>query len=131
MEGGRGVFVMTNGDRGSALAQEIILAVAAEYGWPEPRHQEIILADLPVATLQEISGIYRLEEDEMDIILTVEDDHLRADLGGIEVRHFHPTGENFLIDLSDGARFRIHRDGDGAAIAIEILGAGLRAEKVG
>lgn len=37
IEGGRGVFVMTNGDQGSALAQEIVLAVAREYGWPEPR----------------------------------------------------------------------------------------------
>lgn len=129
--GGRGVFVMTNGDRGSALAQEIILAVAKEYRWPEPRYQEVILADLPEATLQEIAGTYRLEGDDLDITLTVDGDHLKADLGGTDVRRFHPTAENFLIDLSDGTRFRILRDVDGAAIAIEILGAGLRAKKVG
>ncbi len=131
MEGGRGVFVMTNGDRGSALAQEIFLAVAEEYGWPEPRYQEITLADLPAADLQIIAGSYRLESEEMDIVITVEGDHLRADLGGIEVIHLHPTAESFFIDLADGTRFRFHRDEGGAAVAMEVLGAGLTAEKVG
>jgi len=131
MEGGRGVFVMTNGDRGSALAQEIILAVAEEYGWPEPRYQEVILAELPASILQNIAGTYRLESEGLDIVITVEGDHLRADVGGLEVIHLHPTAESFFIDLADGTRFRIHRDEDGAAIAFEVLGAGLRAEKVG
>jgi len=47
IEGGRGVFVMTNGDQGSALAQEIILAVAREYLWPAPRYQEVNLGGDP------------------------------------------------------------------------------------
>jgi hypothetical protein len=36
VEGGRAVVVMTNGDRGSSLAAEIIRAIRAEYAWPEP-----------------------------------------------------------------------------------------------
>jgi CubicO group peptidase (beta-lactamase class C family) len=32
-EGGRGAVVMTNGDRGGALANEIMRSIAAEYGW--------------------------------------------------------------------------------------------------
>ena len=39
-EGGRGAIVMTNGDRGSALANEILRAISAEYGWPDYRVQE-------------------------------------------------------------------------------------------
>ena len=34
-EGGKAVVVMTNGDRGAELAQEIIRAVMVEYQWPE------------------------------------------------------------------------------------------------
>ncbi|HEY2011864.1 MAG TPA: serine hydrolase domain-containing protein [Bryobacteraceae bacterium] len=34
-EGGRGAVVMTNGDRGGALANEILRSIAAEYGWPD------------------------------------------------------------------------------------------------
>ena len=35
IEDGKGLAVMTNGDQGSALANEILRAVAAEYGWKE------------------------------------------------------------------------------------------------
>ena len=35
VEGGRGAVVMTNGDRGGALAAEILRSIAAEYGWPD------------------------------------------------------------------------------------------------
>ena len=35
LEGGRGTVVMTNGDRGGALANEILRSIAAEYGWPD------------------------------------------------------------------------------------------------
>jgi len=35
VEGGRGAVVMTNGDRGGALAGEILRSIAAEYGWPD------------------------------------------------------------------------------------------------
>ncbi len=33
VEGGKGAIIMTNGDRGSELAREILYAIAAEYGW--------------------------------------------------------------------------------------------------
>ncbi len=41
-ETGQGAAVMTNGDGGSELAQEILLAVASEYGWSDylPREKE-------------------------------------------------------------------------------------------
>ncbi len=59
IEGGRGVFVMTNGEQGSALAREIILAVAREYQWPGPQYQEVILANLSPEILREIAETYR------------------------------------------------------------------------
>lgn len=36
-ESGDGAVIMTNGDRGQALIQEVLRAIAAEYGWPEFR----------------------------------------------------------------------------------------------
>jgi CubicO group peptidase (beta-lactamase class C family) len=36
-DGGRGAIVMTNGDRGGNLADEILGSVAAEYNWPDYR----------------------------------------------------------------------------------------------
>jgi hypothetical protein len=39
-EGGRGAVVMTNGDRGSGVADEILRSISAEYGWADYRVTE-------------------------------------------------------------------------------------------
>jgi hypothetical protein len=119
---------MTNGNRGGTLAQEILLAVAHEYGWPAPGYQEVILAEVPREILEEIAGPYRLEEQGVEIRVMVEDDHLRMEIanpsgeGDPQVVLAHPTAENFFIDLADGTRFRVDRDDTGAVEAIQVLG---------
>ena len=40
LSGGRGAIVMTNGDRGGALADEIVGSIAIEYGWPDFKPHE-------------------------------------------------------------------------------------------
>jgi CubicO group peptidase (beta-lactamase class C family) len=131
MEEGRGIFVMTNGDRGSALAQEVTLAVAEAYGWPVPRPQEVILADVPESILQEIAGPYRIESQELDLTVTVVDGHLKVEVPEADVvKFFHPTAENFFIDLSDGERIRVDRDEAGRVTALQVLG-GPRIVRVG
>jgi CubicO group peptidase (beta-lactamase class C family) len=128
VEGGRGVFIMTNGERGSALAQEISLAVAREFEWPEPRYQEIALAEVSRDLLQEVSGDYRLEEEDLDIRVLLEEDHLRIEVpdpAGAEspqVILAYPTSEVFFIDLQDGRRFRVDRDVSGTVVALQVLG---------
>jgi len=130
MEGGRGVFVMTNGDRGSALAQEITLAVAREYGWPVPGYREVILADVAPETLEEIAGTYRIEDQEVELRVQVAGDHLRVEIPDVQVFELHPTGPDFFIDLADGGRVRVDRDEHGRVSALQILG-GPRAIRVG
>jgi CubicO group peptidase (beta-lactamase class C family) len=122
MEGGRGAFVMTNGDQGSSLAQEIILAVAREYGWPVPGYQEVILSEVSPEVLQEIAGTYHLEEQDLDIVVEVVGDHLRGTVAEVQTLELYPTAESFFIDLSDGTRIRVERDLEGAVIALQILG---------
>jgi hypothetical protein len=59
---GAGAAVMTNGDAGSALAQEILYAVAAEYRWPEygPREVEPVALDSTAAA--RLTGTYGLDQ---------------------------------------------------------------------
>lgn len=48
VETGQGAVVMTNGDRGAMLAQEIVRAIAAEYGWrdyPGTREKTVAQVD--------------------------------------------------------------------------------------
>lgn len=131
MEGGRGAFIMTNGDRGAALAQEILLAVAREFEWPLPRYQEVILAAVNQEVLREIAGTYQVEGQDMEVLITVEGDHLRLEIPSSEaVELFHPTAEDFFIDLVEGTRIRVDRDEQGTVSAIQVLG-GPRAIRIG
>ncbi len=60
VDGGRGAVVMTNGDQGGRLANEIMRAVAAEYGWPsfKPRQKTVVAVD--PAALAPLAGRYEL-----------------------------------------------------------------------
>lgn len=130
LEGGRGIFVMTNGDRGSPLAQEIALAAAREFDWPMPRYREVILSEVRPEILQEIAGEYRIEEQDLSITVEVVEDHLRANFAGLQVIDLHPTAERFFIDLIEGTHFRVDRDEEGKILALQIVG-GPRAIRVG
>ena len=48
-DGGSGIVIMTNGQDGEKLITEILRAVAHEYGWPDFKPAEHILAKLDPA----------------------------------------------------------------------------------
>jgi len=58
---GEGAVVMTNGDAGAELAQELIRAIAAEYRWPtyQPVMRKAIA--LPAATRARLVGRYEIK----------------------------------------------------------------------
>jgi len=57
---GKGAAVMTNGDAGSALAQEILFAIAAEYGWPDFAPREVTTIAPDSAALEAFVGRYAM-----------------------------------------------------------------------
>jgi len=59
LSGGRGAVVMTNGDRGGALASEILRSIAAEYRWPDYQPQEKIVVPVGEDTLRSYAGVYQ------------------------------------------------------------------------
>jgi hypothetical protein len=50
-EDGRGVVAMTNGDNGAQLAQELLAAIAATYGWPDFKPVEKAVVAVPAGDL--------------------------------------------------------------------------------
>lgn len=52
IDGDDGVFVMTNSDSGSELANEIAITVADAYGWSGPRPRELVPVDLAADVLE-------------------------------------------------------------------------------
>jgi len=57
---GRGAVVMTNADRGSRLASEILRAVAQEYDWPSQKPQVKTTVEVPAAALAALEGRYEM-----------------------------------------------------------------------
>ncbi len=130
MEGGRGAFIMTNGDRGSLLAREVLLAVAREFGWPQPRYTEVALAEVPEEILREIAGTYEVVGQGIPLVVEVMGDHLRATIAGSEIMDLHPVSESVYMDLVEGSRVQVERDEEGRVTALQVLGGGPRAVRV-
>ncbi|RMG49542.1 MAG: serine hydrolase [Acidobacteria bacterium] len=57
---GQGAVVMTNSDNGQPLAMEIIRSIAREYGWPDYRPAEKVIAKVDPAIYQAYVGDYEL-----------------------------------------------------------------------
>jgi CubicO group peptidase (beta-lactamase class C family) len=64
-EGGRGAVVMTNGDQGGFVADEVLRAVAGEYGWPSFKPVEKKVATVDAKALAALEGSYQLRPDHV------------------------------------------------------------------
>jgi CubicO group peptidase (beta-lactamase class C family) len=58
---GQGAVIMTNGDGGERLANEILLAIAAAYGWPEFAPKTKVRVAVDSGELERVSGTYALD----------------------------------------------------------------------
>ena len=120
---GQAVAVMTNGDRGSLLAAEIVRSVAAAYGWPvsdlQPRMRERRALDR--AALLELAGEYVLE-GRPDFVVTVQagEGVLLVTAPGQGESRVHPAVEvDTFFDRDDGGELRFVRDERGAITGVE------------
>ncbi len=77
---GQGVVVMTNSDNGASLIDEILVSVAAEYGWPEFQITEkVALAPDPVANAM-FAGNYTLAGKPAQVIAEGDRLYLQSEL---------------------------------------------------
>ncbi len=129
-EEGRGVVVMTNGDQGTRLAQEVIQAVAEVYGWPVPGPRMVEVADLPPELLARVAGRYRIDVPERTVVVEVEGDHLLIQAAeGVPGDRFFPLSETRFINLSSGEPVEAILDPEGR-VAELVLQRGLTARRV-
>lgn len=77
VEGNEGAVVMTNSDSGGALAQEILMTLAREYGWDAPRSDEIAWVRLSDAERAALVGSF-VSEEAGTIELSLREDALWA-----------------------------------------------------
>ncbi|UCG61060.1 MAG: serine hydrolase [Candidatus Zixiibacteriota bacterium] len=128
---GRGVAVMTNGQRGSALSEEIVRAVAVVYDWLELKPDVITPALLSPEELNKYTGRF-VFNNALTANVSVEDGHLKMIGEDGRVFLWYPDADNHFYDLYSGWQLEfIFGEGDqvtGAVIAIA-EGMGVKAEK--
>ena len=101
LEIGQGAVVMTNGDHGSPLFNEILRAIAREYGWPDYQLTEKAVAQVDPASYQSYIGEY--DSGGIPVTITTEAGQLyilASPLGPQRVR-LYPFAENRFFILND------------------------------
>jgi CubicO group peptidase (beta-lactamase class C family) len=124
---GRGAAIMTNGDRGSELARQVMGTLAVAYDWPDLRPTERTVGTVDAAILAALVGTYRVEDADVDVTVTLEDGRLF-----LETRRYRseilPESETAFFTRDDGERFSVIREGpsilaldfgDGRAVRID------------
>ncbi len=119
-EGGRGAVIMTNGDRGSALAADILRAVAREYGWPalQPVEKKTVAVD-PRA-LAALEGRYELRPERF-LEMKLEGGALHL-IDGDERIELFPESETRFFDTVEGHSLVFFLGPDGRATHLVIDG---------
>lgn len=75
LDTGQGAVVMTNSDRGGAVAAEIFRSIAQEYGWPDYLSKERVVAAIDKKLYDQFVGQYRLSP-QATLSVVVEDGKL-------------------------------------------------------
>ena len=75
---GEGAVIMTNANGGIAMANEVLRAIAHEYGWPDYQPEERTVVAVDPETLQQYAGTYDLGHDTK-ITFSVQNGKLRVE----------------------------------------------------
>ena len=119
---GRGAVVMTNSDRGDALASEVLATLADEYGWPDFRVTERTVVPIAATALEELSGRYRVEGSPIELVVSAEGGRIFAEAEGALPRA-ELLGESATVFFTrdEGITFRFVREGKDVT-AVVVMG---------
>jgi CubicO group peptidase (beta-lactamase class C family) len=122
---GQGAAVMTNGDLGSSLIEEVLYAIAAEYGWPDYHPREITPLAMDSTALEPYLGRYAVtgQPFEIEIEMTREGAKLFAEATGqLPKSEVVFTAPNQVISLESGNELTFVPGKNGSIDRVEIGG---------
>jgi len=124
-DGGDGAVVMANSDNGNAIGDEIVRAIATEYGWEGYLPTAVTPVAMAATDLARYAGRYAMAPDQV-ATLTVGDGALEAAVTLSDTSRMLPLGNDVFLYEARGWRFRILPGEDGGR-AIESVGAPFQA----
>lgn len=120
---GLGAVIMTNADSGDALVQELLYAIAAEYGWPGYTPRRVRSVPLAADEARAYLGDYQVAEaPDMPVTLRWRDGHLELRVGERPASEIVRTGNDRFVIVSDGAGLRFERDSSSRVVAANAYG---------
>ena len=130
-ERGQGAAIMTNGDQGSALYNEILRSIAAEYGWPDYQPKIKSVARVDPAIYDGYIGRYRFSP-EIVVIISKEDDRLCAQIVGEEKNECFPKSDTtyFFTDEDIEITFKSDKRGSITEMIAIVNGNEVKGKKI-
>jgi CubicO group peptidase (beta-lactamase class C family) len=126
---GQGAAIMTNSDAGPSLYNEILRAIAAEYGWPDFQPARKKSIELPPDALREYAGQYQVEPGLL-ISIRLHGGALFLQAGPEETE-IVPESESRFFSPENGAEVAFTRDAEGAVTELQgrVSGREIKARK--
>lgn len=123
---GQGAVVMTNSDNGAALIDELLVSIAAEYGWPEFKVIEKTAIAPDARSNAAVAGNYQLHGTPAHVIAEGDRLYFQSDLFGAErMELFAQSSTRFFFTAKDMA-LDFQLDERGRASAFSLLRNGAR-----
>jgi CubicO group peptidase (beta-lactamase class C family) len=113
---GQGIVIMTNGDQGWNLLNEILRAVSKEYSWPDFQPQEHVLGKIDPSQLSGYAGEYASAGATKPTMVTLKGAHLyvQNEALGPEPEELLPESDVRFFVLSAPLIFDFQKDEKGA-----------------
>jgi CubicO group peptidase (beta-lactamase class C family) len=126
---GRGIAVMTNSDEGAAVAQELTLAIAREYGWDEIAPRTLVVAELSADQRAAIAGTWVIPGPGVRVTLTPTDDGLfRLESTIMRPTTYVPVSAERLVPLAPAPAIEVVWEA-GDVVALRAQGRELVRER--
>ena len=124
---GQGAIILTNGDRGGELADELLYSIAAAYDWPDFRVTEKRIIEINPEELKQFVGKYEMAPGAYATV-TLENGKLYGQVRGRDQTELLPetTTKFFMIE---GPTVEFEKDSSGKVTAL-VFDGNFRAKRV-
>jgi CubicO group peptidase (beta-lactamase class C family) len=119
---GIGAAVMTNSDNGSQLANEILRAISAEYGWPSYKQKERVAVSVDPNILKAYTGKYTLFGQSLETIIEEGRLYLNAPALGLNKAEMYPESDSKFFLVSADVEISFASNGEPAKEITVVLG---------
>ncbi|MEM8488654.1 MAG: serine hydrolase domain-containing protein [Bacteroidota bacterium] len=127
LEGGNGLIMMTNGDNGGALVDEVKVTIGRLYGWDALVPAEKVVAAIGSEAFEAVAGTYRFDFGEA--VFTYQDGKLLLTATFLEGENILlPESASTFFHMTEGDQFEFLLNAD-RVVAVRVNGQAVGTKK--